>query len=80
MINPCFDNFMLRNTTQDLNTNKNHLYNPIPICKTLKNLCPKTTGCVQCSYQPKKFSDQSLIDILKKDCNYFGTFTLDGQI
>ena len=45
-----------------------HLYNPIPICKKLKNSCTKITGCVHINL--KKISDQSLKDILKKGCNY----------
>ena len=45
-----------------------HLYNPIPICKTLKNSCTKITGCVHINL--KKISDQSLKYILKKGCNY----------
>ena len=47
---------------------KIHLYNPMPICKTLEVPCTKITGCLNINL--KKFSGQSLKDILKKGCNY----------
>ena len=54
-----------------------HLYNPIPICKTLKNSCPTITGCLHINL--KKLHGESLKDILRKGCNYLvlshmGTF------
>ena len=54
-----------------------HLYNPIPICKTLKNSCTKITGCVHINL--KKISDQSLKYILKKGCNYLVFSHMAGQ-
>ena len=55
---------------------KIHLYNPTPICKTLKNSCPTITDCLHINL--KKVHGQSLNDILKKGCNYLVLSHMEG--